>query len=97
MKAETGRFDSVLLEAINETLLKVFGPETSRSVQFYIDPSIALVDPSAYANSLKRMFQDGAKVVLEEIIATLCKKTGLPESDFENFGDAVSSVKHNLK
>ncbi|MBI3023621.1 MAG: hypothetical protein HYY68_07855 [Thaumarchaeota archaeon] len=97
MAMEDTRFENILLEAINEALVKVFGSETSRSVQFYIDPNIALVDPNAYANSLEKMFKDGAKVVLEAIIEALRERTGRPGTGPKNFGDAISSLKNDLK
>ncbi len=97
MAIEDTRFENYLLEAINEALVKVFGSETSRSVQFYIDPNIALVDPNAYATSLEKLFKDGAKVVLEAIIEALHVRTGRPATGSRNFGDAVSSLKNELK
>lgn len=97
MAMDDARFEKVLLEAIEEALVKVFGSETSRSVQFYIDPNIALVDPNAYANSLEKLFKDGAKVVLEAIIEALRMKTGRAATGSRNFGDAISSLRNELK
>ncbi len=90
-------FEIVLLDSIDEALVKVFGSETSKSVRFYIDPNIALVDPKAYSKSLERMFKEGAKVVLDEIVESLGRRTGIPGIGSKSFNDAVFSVKKGLK
>jgi len=95
--AAASGFEKVLLEAINDALVKIFGIETSRSVRFYIDPSIAVIDPNAYAKSLEKMFKGGAKVVLEAIVESLAKRTGSSINGSKSFGEAISSIKKALK
>ena len=57
-------FDDIVLEAINESLISIFGEETARSVNFYIDPNIALTDAEAYVKALRRMLMEGANVIV---------------------------------
>ncbi len=66
-------FETIFLEAIEEALISVFGKEAYKAVNFYVDPHIAVNDPDNYANKLEKMFLDGAKVIIDRIIDTLCK------------------------
>ncbi len=90
-------FDRLLIDAIEDGLKKVFGENTARSVEFYIDPSIAVADPDNYARSLQRLFKEGATLVLEAILDDLQAKTGVAKGEAKNFGKFVAHLRKNFR
>ena len=86
-------FDSLLLGAIKVSLVQVFGENAARSVNFYIDPNIAVANAENYARSLEKLFGVGAKLVLENIMVTLSEKTGVVRTGSMSFGDTVTKVR----
>jgi hypothetical protein len=93
MSAENRDFDRILLDAIYEGLVKVFGKDTAKSVAFYIDPNLATADPSNYARSLEKLYREGAKVVLDTIVENLARKSGIAINNSESFGQLVLDMK----
>ncbi len=86
-------FDDIVLEAINESLTTIFGEETARSVNFYIDPNIVLTDAEAYVKALSRMFMDGANVIVVGICDRISQLTGLGKSGVSNLGEFIRDVR----
>jgi hypothetical protein len=86
-------FDDIIFEAINESLIKIFGEETARSVNFYIDPNIALTDAEAYVKALRRMFMEGADVIVVGICDRISQLTGLVTSGGSNLGEFIRDVR----
>lgn len=86
-------FDDIVLEAINESLISIFGEETARSVNFYIDPNIALTDAEAYVKALRRMFMEGANVIVVGICDRISQLTGLGKSGVSSLGEFIREVR----
>lgn len=86
-------FDDIVLEAINESLISIFGEETARSVNFYIDPNIALSDAEAYVKALRRMFMEGANVIVVGICDRISQLTGLGKSGVSSLGEFIRDVR----
>ncbi len=86
-------FDDIVLEAINGSLATIFGEETARSVNFYIDPNIALTDAEAYVKALKRMFMEGSNLIVVRICERISQLTGLEEIGGSDLGEFIKDVR----
>ncbi len=86
-------FDDIVLEAINGSLITIFGEDAARSVNFYIDPNIALKDAEAYVGSLRRMFMEGTNLIVLRICERISQLTGLAEIGGSNLGEFLSEVR----
>jgi hypothetical protein len=95
--SDSDNFDNMLIQAIDAVLVKIFGSEGARSIKFYIDPNIALKDADVYADSLERMFKEGAKIILNTIIDELYRKTGKERAAQLTFSEAVALLKGGIK
>ena len=86
-------FERVLLNSIEEGLGKVFDQTTAKAVQFYVDGMIAVMDPDAYARSLQKMFGDGAKVLITNMMESLSKVAGIENREWSSFSECVRTAR----
>lgn len=89
-------FNQLLLDAITRGLASFLGKETSRAVNFYVDPHIALKDPRRYSESLNKMFGIGFNDLISRIIAEVCTQYSIEEKDLKSFEDCVSAAKRKF-
>lgn len=82
----------LLFEAIHEGLAATLGENTSKAVNFYVDPSIAVQNPEAYARGLRKMFRQGAKLLEERIAERLCEKAGVEPLKGKSLAEQVFAV-----
>jgi len=66
-------------------------------VTFYLDPHLAVADPSNYARSLLGLFGTATKAVLDAVLARLYQKTGVAMSPALSFGEIVADVRTNYQ
>jgi len=89
-------FEEVLLSSIESALSAVFGPSTTKAVNFYVDKRIALYNPTEYSRSMQKLFGEGAKVLIGKIIEGLSKGAGLEGSGFSSLEECVAKVRAKL-
>jgi hypothetical protein len=83
----------MLVSAIHKGLAEVFGKETAKAVEFYVDPHIALHDANAYSQRLTRIFGKGAELVIKSIEDALCEMARVEKREWRNLGECVEKVK----
>ncbi|MDA4136871.1 MAG: hypothetical protein OK449_07765 [Thaumarchaeota archaeon] len=96
--SETKRnFDTLLVQSIEDGLVKVLGDESAKCVTFYIDPHIAAANPDNYAKSILKLFGIGSKVMFDSILDELHEKTGTAKSEATSFGSAVTDARQSFQ
>lgn len=90
-------FEEALLSSIESALMAVFGLNTAKAVDFYVDKHIALKNPSDYSRSIQKLFGDGAKVLMEKIIEGVSKEAGLESSAFSTLEECVRAARTKLQ
>jgi|SRR5271155_398704 hypothetical protein len=96
--SETKRnFDTLLIQSIEDGLVKVLGDESAKCVTFYIDPHIAATNPDNYAKSILKLFGVGSKVMFDAILDDLNEKTGTTRSEATSFGGAVTDARRSFQ
>ncbi len=93
MVTQEKTFNQILLEAIAEALNSIFGLQTARSVNFYVDPRLVLKSPELYAKLLEKMFGEGAKIILARITGQVVKKFAFEGERVISFEQAVRRAK----
>ncbi len=73
----SGGFNSILSQSLHEGIVSVVGRDTAKSVEFYLDSSIATKDIMTYTKALERMFDVGAKLIEENCARSLYSNLGL--------------------
>lgn len=75
--ARSGGFNSILRQSIHEGIVSVVGRDTAKSVEFYLDSSIAAKDIVTYTKALERIFDVGSKRIEENCARALYSNLGL--------------------
>lgn len=83
----------LIVEAIHEGLASALGENTSKAVNFYVDPSIAARDPEAYMRGLRKMLGEGAKLLENRITKSLCEKAGVAPVPGKSFAEQILAVR----
>lgn len=86
----------IVLEAVQEGLASVLGENTSKAVNFYVDPTLAMNKPEAYMRGLRKIFGDGAKLLEERISGRLCVKADVKPLPGKSFAEQVLTVNRTL-
>ena len=71
------QFEELLRKAIWASLVEIFGENTARAVAYYVDPRIATSNMSLYSETLRKIFQEGSKVLEEKCAEKLYAGLGL--------------------
>jgi hypothetical protein len=69
-------FDDFVSQAVNETMAKILGTTTWKSVNFFFDTKSAAREPEAFAAVLDRVFGFTSKVLQKKIAETLLNQIG---------------------
>ncbi len=88
-------FEKLLLGSIESALLTVFDPNTMKAVNFYVDKRIAITRPDEYSNSMRKLFGEGAKVLIDKIIEGVSKGAGL-EAKFATLEECMASARAKM-
>ena len=91
--SQSVRFEDLLVQAIDEGYQKVFDPMTMRAVKFYVDDSLARSNPDLYSQALGKIFHDGAKHLLSNVIDALCRLVGIENKGWSSFGECVKAAR----
>jgi ribosomal protein L16 Arg81 hydroxylase len=71
------QFEELLRKAIWASLEEIFGENTARAVAYYVDPRIATSNTSLYSDTLRKIFQEGSKILEERCAEKLYVGLGL--------------------
>lgn len=82
-------FEDLLVQAINEGYQKIFDPSTAKAVKFYVDDSLARTNPDLYEETLRKIFQDGAKHLIRNVTESLCRLVGIENKEWNSFAQCV--------
>jgi len=87
-------FETFLVVAVYDALVRTFDASTAQAVQFYIDTGILVKNPDAYADSVMRMFgKVGGEVVINSIMESLSEKANIPATTkWSSLRDCVAAV-----
>lgn len=91
----SSNFEELLLGSIESALSTVFDPNTMKAVNFYVDKRIAVTRPDEYSNSMRKLFGDGAKVLIERIIEGVSKGAGL-EAKFATLEECAAGARAKM-
>jgi hypothetical protein len=69
-------FDEFVSQAVNETMSKILGTTTWKSVNFFFDTKRAAREPEAFAAILDKVFGLTSKVLQKKIAETLLSQVG---------------------
>lgn len=69
-------FEDFVSEAVNETMSKILGSTTWKSVNFFFDTKSAAREPEAFAAVLDKVFGFTSKVLQKKIAETLLSQVG---------------------
>jgi len=69
-------FDDLVSQSVSETMSKILGETTWKSVNFFFDTKTAAREPEAFAALLDKVFGFTSKVLQKKIAETLLNKVG---------------------
>ncbi|OLD10500.1 MAG: hypothetical protein AUI93_06895 [Crenarchaeota archaeon 13_1_40CM_3_52_10] len=69
-------FDDLVSQSVSETMSKILGATTWKSVNFFFDTKTAAREPEAFAALLEKVFGLTSKVLQKKIAETLLNKVG---------------------
>jgi hypothetical protein len=69
-------FDELVSQSVSETMAKILGETTWKSVNFFFDTKTAAREPEAFAALLDKVFGFTSKVLQKKIAETLLNKVG---------------------
>src|SRR2546425_11063351 len=69
-------FDDLVSQSVSETMSKILGATTWKSVNFFCDTKTAAREPEAFAALLEKVFGLTSKVLQKKIAETLLNKVG---------------------
>jgi hypothetical protein len=72
----TANFDDFVSQAVNETMSKILGVTTWKSINFFFDTKTAAHEPEAFAALLDKMFGFTSKVLQKKIAEALLNQVG---------------------
>lgn len=85
-------FGLILIRAITEGIEGVVGESIGKTIEFHVDPRIALSDSNDFASRLEKLFGPASNLMLKVIIARLEELVGSNIGEGSVFGDAVTRV-----
>jgi len=92
----SNRLDELLIISIDAALSKVFDRNTMKAVDFYVDRRVALSNPREYSKSMRKLFGEGSKVLLEKIIEGISSGAGLEPGRFNSLEECVAGAKAKM-
>jgi hypothetical protein len=69
-------FDDLVSQSVSETMSKILGATTWKSVNFFFDTKTAAREPEAFAALLDKVFGYTSKVLQKKIAEALLNKVG---------------------
>jgi hypothetical protein len=72
-------FDDLVSQSVDETMVKILGPMTWKSINFFFDTRTAAREPEAFAALLDKMFGFTSKVLQKKIAETILSQVGAPQ------------------
>lgn len=85
----------MLTKGITLGLESALGVQAAGSVTFFIDPKIAVKDPSKYWSNLDKMFKHNSVELQRKIIASICSSFGIA-GEFSSFESCVAAAKEKF-
>lgn len=90
----TASFDDLVSQSVSETMSKILGETTWKSVNFFFDTKTAAREPEAFAALLDKVFGFTSKVLQKKIAETLLNKVGaVPPSSTLDFRQILHLAK----
>jgi len=72
----TTSFDDFVSQSVNETMARILGANTWKSVNFFFDTKTAAREPEVFAAVLDKIFGLPSKVLQKKIAETLLSQVG---------------------
>ena len=69
-------FDDLVSQSVSETMAKILGTTTWKSVNFFFDTKTAAQEPEAFAALLDKVFGYTSKVLQKKIAEAILNKVG---------------------
>ena len=69
-------FDDLISQSVSETMSRILGSTTWKSVNFFFDTKTAAREPEAFAALLDKVFGFASKVLQKKIAEVLLNKVG---------------------
>lgn len=89
-----GDFEKILTQVISGVLNDLVGSVAAAAINFYLDPSLAAIEPTGYASKLEAVVGTSpASVILRRIQDSLCAKTGLQKQMWKSFAECINSAR----
>ena len=73
-------FEDLVSQSVSETMAKILGETTWKSVNFFFDTKTAAREPEAFAALLDKVFGFTSKVLQKKIAETLLNKVGVAQT-----------------
>ncbi len=89
--------ENLIVEIIHKCLTDLLGPIAAEAMNFYLDPSIAVKNPDAYASRLEAVCgPKPSAVILRRIEETLSERAGIRNQNWNNFAQFMAVANNVL-
>ncbi len=96
LNSDTPSCTELLLKGMSGGLTKAYGSETTKAINYYIDPIIALKDPALYCKLLEQIFGNEAIVLTKHMIDSVCELFSLNPKDTTSFESCMQAAKQKF-
>ncbi len=91
-----GSYEELVQKSVDTVMVRIFGENVARAVDFYVDRSIALSDPASYERALGKMFGDGSKILKDAIMDSVSQGANLDKTSVSSFEQCWAAAKLKL-
>ena len=88
------RLERLVDEVVTRCFSNLFGSRAAKAINSYLNPKLAVENPSEYASRLRRLTgEKSSGVMLRRIEDLMCEKVGLQKREWKNLAECVEAVR----